>query len=129
MPSEVSNVKRTRFYVCEKCGNLLTSIGDADVVCCGRKLSPLSVKKADEAHKVNVKIIEDDYYITFSHSMTKEHYISFFSYVQFSFYMLKSEVKQRKCCLIRANKFLCTAGLVAEAKSRQKAWQLLAIPI
>ena len=80
---EAGNVKRTRFYVCEKCGNLLTSMGDVEIVCCGRKLSPLSVKNADEAHKVNVEKIEDDYYITFSHPMTKEHYISFFSYVRF----------------------------------------------
>ena len=35
---EAGNVKRTKFYVCEKCGNLLTSIGSAEIVCCGRKL-------------------------------------------------------------------------------------------
>ena len=35
---EVGNVKRTKFYVCEKCGNILTSIGDAEIACCGRKL-------------------------------------------------------------------------------------------
>ena len=80
---EVGNVKRTRFYVCEKCGNILTSIADAEVVCCGRKLLPLRAAEADEAHKVNVEKIEDEYYITFSHPMTKEHYISFVSYVRF----------------------------------------------
>ena len=80
---EAGNVKRTKFYVCEKCGNILTSLGNAEIVCCGRELLPLSAKKSDEAHKVNVEKIEDDYYITFSHPMTKEHYISFFSYVRF----------------------------------------------
>ncbi len=38
------NVKRTKFYVCEKCGNILTSMGNAEIVCCGRKLSPFSPK-------------------------------------------------------------------------------------
>lgn len=80
---EVGNVKRTKFYVCEKCGNILTSTGKAEIVCCGRKLSPLTAKEADEAHKLNPQKIEDDYYITFFHPMTKEHYISFVSYVRF----------------------------------------------
>ena len=38
---EVGNVKKTKFYVCEKCGNVLTSIGDSQIVCCARTLSPL----------------------------------------------------------------------------------------
>lgn len=80
---EVGNVKRTKFYVCEKCGNLLTGMGNAEVLCCGRKLSPLLAQVADEAHTLNIEKIEDDYYITFAHPMTKEHYISFVAYVRF----------------------------------------------
>ena len=80
---EACNVKMTKFYVCEKCGNIITSIGNADIVCCGRKLSLLPAKEADDMHKLNIQKIEDDYYITFSHPMTKEHYISFVSYVRF----------------------------------------------
>ncbi len=80
---EVGNVKKTKFYVCEKCGNILTSVGNAEIVCCGRKLSPLQAKESDEEHKLNIEIIEDDFYITFEHPMSKEHYISFFSYVRF----------------------------------------------
>lgn len=80
---EIGNVKRTKFYVCEKCGNILTSLGNAEIICCGRKLSPLSPQAPDEKHKLNIEKIEDEYYITFSHPMTKEHYISFVSYVRF----------------------------------------------
>ena len=80
---EVGNVKNTKFYVCEKCGNILTSIGNAEITCCGKKLSPLKPKEADEAHTLNIENIEDDFYITFPHPMTKEHYISFISYVRF----------------------------------------------
>lgn len=76
-------MKRTQFYICEVCGNLLTSTGNAEIECCGRKLLPLSVRESDDAHKVNIENIEDEYYINFSHPMTKDHYVSFFSYVRF----------------------------------------------
>ena len=80
---EAGNVKRTKFYVCQQCGNILTSVGDAEILCCGRKLSPLSAQSPDDAHKLSVQLIEDDFYITFPHPMTKEHFISFISYVRF----------------------------------------------
>ena len=80
---DAGNVKRTKFYVCEKCGNILTSLGNAEITCCGRSLSPLAAKECDGVHKFSIEKMEDDYYITFSHEMTKEHYISFFSYVRF----------------------------------------------
>ena len=80
---EACNVKRTKFYVCEKCGNIVTSMGNSEIICCGRKLAPLPANTPDDAHKLNIEIIEDDFYITFSHPMTKEHYISFVSYVRF----------------------------------------------
>ena len=80
---KAGNVKKTRFYVCPKCSNMLTDLENAEINCCGRKLVPLDVKKCDEEHKINVDFVEDDFYITFSHPMTKEHYISFVSYVRF----------------------------------------------
>lgn len=80
---EAGNVKRTKFYICQQCGNILTSVGNAEILCCGRKLSPLSAQSPDDAHKLSVQLIEDDFYITFPHPMTKEHYISFISYVRF----------------------------------------------
>ena len=51
-------MKNTKFYVCEKCGNILTSAENAEIVCCGRKISPLVAKEGDEAHKLNVEKIE-----------------------------------------------------------------------
>jgi len=80
---DAQNVKKTKFYVCKNCGNILTSIGNAEIVCCGRKLVPLEAKPSDDAHKLSIQKIEDDYYITFPHPMTKEHYIAFVSYVRF----------------------------------------------
>lgn len=77
------DVKKTKFYICGECGNLITSLGDAEIICCGRKLLPAVAKAADGEHHLNVEKIEEDYYISFSHPMTKEHYISFASYVRF----------------------------------------------
>ena len=80
---EAGNVKRCKFYVCENCGNIVQELGNSEITCCGRKLSPLKAQAENDTHKVNVEIIEDDWYITFSHPMEKEHYITFFSYVRF----------------------------------------------
>ena len=80
---DAGNIRRTKFYVCSSCGNIITSIGNADIICCGRKTEPLVAKEADDEHTLNVEIIEDDFYITFPHPMSKEHYISFVAYVRF----------------------------------------------
>ncbi|MGN1299806.1 MAG: helix-turn-helix domain-containing protein [Clostridia bacterium] len=39
------NMKRTKFYVCPICGNVITSSDNANVSCCGRKLEALEDKK------------------------------------------------------------------------------------
>ena len=75
------NMKRTSFYFCRECGSIITSTGKAEAVCCGRKLSPLEAKEAEETHLPVITETEDEYFMTFSHEMTKEHYISFVSFV------------------------------------------------
>ncbi|MFV0363426.1 MAG: helix-turn-helix domain-containing protein [Suipraeoptans sp.] len=75
------NMKRIKFYVCPECGGVLTSTGEAEISCCGRKLNRLIAKTADEEHRLVVDKVENDYYITCSHEMTKNHYISFIAYV------------------------------------------------
>lgn len=79
--SDGGNMKRVKFYVCPNCGNVLSSTGEAEISCCGRKLLPLVAKPIEEEHKVIVEEVENDYYITFSHPMSKLHYISFVAYV------------------------------------------------
>ena len=79
--SDGGNMKRVKFYVCPCCGNALTATGSAELSCCGRRLDPLEVKPADEAHLIRVEKVEDDYYITIDHKMTKEHYLAFAAYV------------------------------------------------
>jgi len=78
---EVGNMKRVKFYVCPDCGNILTASGGGELHCCGRKLEPLKAQAADEAHLATVQEVEEDWYITFSHPMEKDHFFRFAAYV------------------------------------------------
>ena len=71
------SMKRIKFYVCPNCGNILTALSDTAISCCGKKLLPLELKKADAADRLSVEIIENEFFISANHEMTKEHYISF----------------------------------------------------
>lgn len=75
------NMKRIKFFVCPDCGNILTVTGSGELHCCGRKLEALKAKKADEEHQAAVREIEEDWYVTFSHPMKKDHYFHFAAYV------------------------------------------------
>ncbi|MBP1762203.1 MAG: transcriptional repressor DicA [Firmicutes bacterium] len=79
--AEGGNMKRIKFYVCPNCANIITTTGEAEVSCCGRKLAALIPKPSDEKHCLTVETVEDDYYITFAHEMKKAHYISFVAHV------------------------------------------------
>jgi len=78
---ETGNLKRIKFYVCPNCGNVISTTGDAELSCCGRKLAPLVAKPADEKHRITIQDDDGEYYITFDHEMTKAHFISFVAYV------------------------------------------------
>ena len=75
------NMKRSKIYVCPVCGNVIVATGEAVISCCGVTLPAEEAEEADEAHTISVDIVEDEYYVTVSHEMTKEHYISFFAAV------------------------------------------------
>ncbi len=77
------NMKRIKFYVCPVCGNIITSTGLGEISCCGRKLESLQVQEINEEHNLQTTQVENDYYLTFNHEMTKDHYISFIAYVMF----------------------------------------------
>lgn len=80
-PMEVGNMKRVKFFVCPDCGNILTATGGGELHCCGRKLEPLTARPADQEHAVTVQVVEDDWYVTFSHPMEKEHFFRFAAWV------------------------------------------------
>ena len=72
-----SNMMRSKLYVCPICGNVIHSVGEAAVNCHGILLSPCDAEAPDESHRISVERIEDEYFVSMSHDMTKKHYISF----------------------------------------------------
>lgn len=80
-PIRGGNMRKIKFYVCPECGNIITATVGADVSCCGRRLEPLEVHKPDAAHQLKFEEVEDEYYITFDHEMTKSHYLNFVAWV------------------------------------------------
>ncbi len=93
------NMKRTKFYVCPNCGNVLCATGAAEISCCGRKLKALTAAPIDQEgahgptdvpggekdvrHVLLIEAMDDELYLTMNHEMTKQHYISFVAYVSY----------------------------------------------
>ena len=71
------NMLRARLCVCPLCGNVIQSSGEAVVSCCGITLPPLEAEPADDAHPLRLERVEDEYYVTIDHGMSKSHHISF----------------------------------------------------
>ncbi len=76
-----ANLLRAKIYVCPICGNVLYAAGETVISCCGVSLPPLEAEQEEEAHRLNVELLEHEYYVTLEHSMTKTHFISFVAYV------------------------------------------------
>ena len=76
-----SNMLRGKFYVCPVCGNVIHATGESVVSCCGITLPPLEPEASEGEHTITVETVEDEYYVTVDHEMTKDHYISFLAAV------------------------------------------------
>jgi len=76
-----SDMLRGKFYVCPVCGNVIRTIGEAVVSCCGITLPPAEPEEASSDHRIQAEIAEDEYYVTVDHPMNKGHYISFLAAV------------------------------------------------
>ncbi|MBQ3103235.1 MAG: helix-turn-helix domain-containing protein [Oscillospiraceae bacterium] len=85
------NMKKLKFYVCPVCGNLVTSAAETTVSCCGKILMPLKAQKADEAHALKIEVIENEFFVTSQHEMTKAHYISFLALLTGDTLVLKKQ--------------------------------------
>ena len=76
-----ANMFKGAFYVCPVCGNVIRAVGEAVVSCCGVMLPPLELEEAEEDHRIRAEIVEDEYYVSLEHPMTRDHYISFLAAV------------------------------------------------
>ena len=95
--SKACNMAKGKVYVCPVCGNIIHTTGEAVISCCGITLPALEAEETeaisagstigsdststsnggDSNHALNIEVVEDEYFVTINHPMTKEHYISF----------------------------------------------------
>ena len=73
-------MKKASYYVCPLCGEITVTTGRASVSCCGRTLAPLTPQKAEEGERLTVERVEDEWFLTSAHPMTKEHHIAFVAF-------------------------------------------------
>ena len=75
------NMLRSGFYVCPVCGNVIHAMGQGSFHCCGVTLPRLEAEEPDQEHAITLEKVEEDYYITLDHPMSKDHYIAFVAYL------------------------------------------------
>lgn len=80
-PPDGGNMKRIKFYQCPACGNILTATGKAELSCCGRLLNPMTIRAADDAHRLTITDIETEKLLTWQHPMEKAHHLTFLAAV------------------------------------------------
>lgn len=76
-----SNMLRSGFSICPVCGNIIHSIGSAVIHCHGIQLTQETAETPDDKHRISIEKIEDEFFVSINHEMTKQHYISFIAAV------------------------------------------------
>ena len=91
--NRTADMRKVAFYICPVCGNVIQTTGEAVVSCCGITLPPLEAEPCttepadpdgtdpDSEHRIDIEVVEDEYYVTLDHPMSKTHYISFLAAV------------------------------------------------
>ena len=97
--NRAGNMLRSRFYVCPVCGNVIHAVGQGSFHCCGVALPPLEAEEPDEEHGIRIEKMEDDWYITMDHPMTKTHHITFFAYATADRILLQRTYPEQDCAL------------------------------
>lgn len=77
------NPERARFYICPICGNVIWSMGEGAFSCCGVTLPPLEPEEPDQDHVLSVETVDNEWYVSADHPMTKDHYLSFIALVSY----------------------------------------------
>jgi len=79
--NRAADMRKGQFCVCPVCGNVIHTLGAAVVSCCGISLPPLEAEDPDSDHEIRLQIVEDEYYVTLDHPMTRVHHVSFLAAV------------------------------------------------
>lgn len=95
-----AKIQRSKFYVCPICGNVIFSVGEALISCCGIQLPALECENFAEnpenlgnskegelakRHEITVENSDSDLFVSLNHPMEKGHYISWIACVGFNF--------------------------------------------
>ena len=75
------NMKRAKYHICPSCGNITVATGNSQISCCGRKVEPGKLKKAEKFQELNIEKYDDYIRVMGNHPMTKEDYIMFVALV------------------------------------------------
>ncbi len=75
--NRAANMRRLKVHVCPICGNVILGTGEAVISCCGIILPPLEAEAEDGEHSIVIERVEDEYFVSVPHEMSKTHYISF----------------------------------------------------
>lgn len=76
-----ANMKRSKFYVCPICGNVIHAMGEGAFSCCGIRLPEQEAEEPEGEHRIHVKDLDGELYVSLDHPMEKSHYISFLVYM------------------------------------------------
>ena len=99
-----AKIQRSKFYVCPICGNVVFSVGEALISCCGIQLPALECENLGEnlgenpenlenpedgelakSHEIKVENSDGELFVYLNHPMEKGHYISWIACVGFNF--------------------------------------------
>ena len=91
-------MSNTKYYICEKCGNLVEKIEDSGVpmICCGQKMTPVVAGTVEASREKHIPAVNDEGNIvkvsvgSVEHTMTEEHSITWV-------YLQTDKGGQRKC--------------------------------
>ena len=70
-------VRSARFYVCPYCGSIHWGTGEAEILCCGRRVEALAPAPVPEEWALRGEEIDGEMFVTFQHPMTKAHHVAF----------------------------------------------------
>lgn len=76
-----SNMLKSNFSVCPICGNIIHTMGENINSCCGINLPILEADFENNKHIINCDIVENEFFVSINHEMSKDHYISFIAYI------------------------------------------------
>lgn len=75
-------VRSAKFYVCPLCGSIHWGTGEAELLCCGRRVEALTPIPAPEMLNLKGEEIDGEMFVTFQHPMTKTHHVAFAALVK-----------------------------------------------